>query len=381
MEAIPSISPLLFFFDEVIMREVMSEIDAWREAGKHIGLATNVRRNGMTLRPLGAKMAMTTGMEISGSVTGGCVESAVYEEAQSVIKTGQPKLLHFGVSGEVKPWDIGLTCGTSLDIFVESLDSPIWDELYPYIKTCVEKNKRAAIVTAVTGTTIGRKLMVWPDGGMIGSLGSPTLNNTIKDWALNQMPAGESTCSEFPLEDEIMDVFMDILEPMPRLIVVGASHLAIPLVAMGKVMGFKTIVVDPRKAFATKERFPDVDELITEWPSTALEGLDLDEASYVAVISHDDKLDNPALAVALTRPSRFVGVLGTRKRIPWRMEELKKMGVNEEQLTKLHAPIGQPLGATLPEEIAVSILSEMVAVRHGIGDRVRLPVELTAVAA
>ena len=363
------------------MRDVISEIDAWRKERKQVGLATNVRRDGMTLRPLGAKMAVTTTMEITGSVTGGCVESAVYEEAQSVIKTRQPKLLHFGVSGEVNPWDIGLTCGTSLDIFVESLDTPIWDELYPYVKNCVDRNKSVSILTAITGANIGKKLMVWPDGGMKGSLGSPALNTIGRDWAIKQMPAGESSSMGFPLEDEIMDVFLDILEPMPRLIVVGASHLAIPLVAMGKVMGFKTVVIDPRKAFATRERFPDVDELITEWPSIALEQLDLDESSYVAVISHDDKLDNPALAAALMSSARYVGVLGTRKRVPWRMEELKKMGVSDAQLPRLHAPIGQPLGATLPEEIAVSILSEMVAVRHGIGDRVNLPVELTAVTA
>jgi xanthine dehydrogenase accessory factor len=134
---------------------------------------------------------------------------------------------------------------------------------------------------------------------------------------------------------------------------------------MAKVMGFHTIVVDPREAFATDDRFPHVDELIKEWPSKALEALNLDEASYVTVISHDDKLDNPALAVALKKPTRYVGVLGTRKNIARRHEALREMGVKEEQLKKLHAPIGLPVGAILPEEIAVSILAEVVKTRHG----------------
>ena len=175
----------------------------------------------------------------------------------------------------------------------------------------------------------------------------------------------DTSWAQFRLGSEPVEVFVDILVPDPRLIVIGAGHIAIPLVGLGKEMGYRTIVIDPREAFATQERFPNVDELIVEWPSTALEKMNLNESCYVAAISHDEKLDNPALATALTSPTRYVGVLGTRKNIAKRLTALRELGVNDQQLTKLHAPIGLPLGAVLPEEIALSILSEMVAVRHG----------------
>ena len=340
------------------MREIISEIETWREAGKSIAIATNVKRQGLSLRPLGAKMAVTQTMEIAGSVTGGCLESAVYEEAQTVIQSRQPKLLHYGVTGEQKPWDIGLTCGSSLDIFVESFESPAWKELYPAMIACLNKSQLAAVVTIISGPGLGNKIMVWPDGHILGDLGNASLNEVVSQWAKDQMVNNPDTSwAQFRLGSEPVEVFVDILVPDPRLIVIGAGHIAIPLVGLGKEMGYRTIVIDPREAFATQERFPNVDELIVEWPSTALEKMNLNESCYVAAISHDEKLDNPALATALTSPTRYVGVLGTRKNIAKRLTALRELGVNDQQLTKLHAPIGLPLGAVLPEEIALSILS------------------------
>jgi xanthine dehydrogenase accessory factor len=149
------------------------------------------------------------------------------------------------------------------------------------------------------------------------------------------------------------------------MVVIGAVHIASPLVTLAKALGYQTIVIDPREAFATRERFPHVDELLTEWPSEALEKLRPDEGTYIAVISHDEKLDNPAIAVALKSPARYVGVLGTRKNIGKRLAVLREMGVSEAQLGRLRAPIGLNLGAVLPDEIALSILAEMVSAKHG----------------
>lgn len=348
------------------MREVFAEIEAWNKAGKQVAIATNVKRNGMSLRPLGAKMAMTTAMEIAGSVTGGCIEGAVYEEGQNVINTLKPKLLHYGVTGNEKPWDIGLACGTSLDVFVESMSSPAWQVIYPAVRTCMDENQMAAIATIIQGPGAGSKLMVWPDGRTLGDLNSTCLNEEVKTWAQQQMSKQEDSWSDFPLGEEKVETFVDILEPKPRLIIIGAGHIAISLVSLAKILGFKTIVIDPREAFANRERFPHADELIKEWPVPALDKLQLDESCYVAVISHDEKLDNPALAVALARPTRYVGVLGTRKNIDKRRAALREMGVTEEQLRKLRAPIGIHLGAILPDEIALSILSEMVSAKHGL---------------
>jgi xanthine dehydrogenase accessory factor len=346
------------------MRDVLADVDVWRKAGKPVVIATNVKRKGMSLRPLGAKMALTPMLDITGSVTGGCVETAIIEESRDVLKTNGAKLLHYGLQSDQKPWEIGLSCGSSLDIFLESLDSPAWQQVYPAVKSSLDGNRLAAVSTVISGPGTGRKLMVWPDGSSLGDLGDPTLNRQVTDWMLRQMADQDTTWEEFKVGEETAEVFIDVLVPRARLIIVGASHIAIPLVSMAKVMGYHTIVIDPREAFATAERFPHVDELIKEWPSKSMEALQLDEASYVTVISHDDKLDNPALAVALKSPARYVGVLGTRKNIERRHEALREMGVTDEQLEKLHAPIGIPVGAILPEEIAVSILAEVVKTRH-----------------
>ncbi|MEA5079259.1 MAG: XdhC family protein [Anaerolineaceae bacterium] len=347
------------------MREVLTEIEKWQQEGKQVAIATNVKRAGMSLRPLGAKMAATPKMEIAGSVTGGCLEGAVYEEAQQVLKTGQSKLLHYGVSGDQKPWDIGLTCGSSLDIFVESLQTPAWKALLPMVEKCLHENTLAAVVTVISGKGVGNKMLVYADGSRVSTLGHEHLNESVLLWVKEQLDLQESNWKHFESEGEQVEVFVDVLVPELRLIVIGAGHIAIPLLAMAKAMGFRTVLIDPREAFATPERFPDVDELIKEWPSTALAKMPLDASTYVAAISHDEKLDNPALALALQANTRYVGVLGTRKNIGKRLLELKELGVSDEQLVKLRAPIGVPLGAILPEEIAVSILAEMTEARHG----------------
>ena len=293
------------------MREVFAEIEAWRREGRSIALATNVKKDGVLLRPLGAKMAMTTSQEIAGSVTGGCIEGVVYEEAQAVIKSSVPKLLHYRATSEEIPWEVGLSCGGSLDVFVESLDSPQWRAVYPLLKNCLDENRLVAIATIIAGAGLGNKILIWPDGQAFGSLGEATLDADVVHWAQRQMRVQETGWRSFGA----VDVFVDVLPPPSRMIVVGAVHIAIPLVTLAKTLGYHTIVIDPREAFATRERFPHVDELITEWPSEALEKLRPDESTYVVVISHDEKLDNPALKVALTYPARYVGVLGTRKNL------------------------------------------------------------------
>jgi xanthine dehydrogenase accessory factor len=346
------------------MREVFAEIEVWRKEGKPVAIATNVRKEGASLRPLGAKMAMTTSQEIAGSVTGGCIEGVVYEKAQAVIKSGVPKLLHYGITNEETPWEVGLSCGGSLDVFVESLDSPQWRALYPTLKNCLDQNQSVAVGTVIAGEGLGNKTLIWPDGRMLGSLGAAMLDADVVIWAQGQMRVQESDWKNFGA----VDVFVDVLPPPSRMIVIGAVHIAIPLVTLAKTLGYHTIVIDPREAFATRERFPAsrVDELINEWPSDALEKLRPDESTYVVVISHDEKLDNPALAVALKSSARYVGVLGTRKNLGKRFAALRELGVTDEQLARLQAPIGMRLGAVSPEEIALSILAAMVAAQHGV---------------
>jgi xanthine dehydrogenase accessory factor len=351
------------------MREVLAEIEAWRKEGKPVAIATNVKKDGSSLRPLGAKMAMTTTQEIAGSVTGGCIEGAVYEEAQDVIKNGAPKLLHYGIVSEDMPWEIGLTCGSSLEVFIETLDSPAWQMIYPALKSCLEQNQLVAVATVIDGPGLGNKLMLWPNGRTFGSLGNTMLDGQTCKWMQKQITTQEIGWTTFNVSAHHVaqvDVFVDIFAPVSRMVVIGAVHIAIPLVTLAKALGYHTIVIDPREAFATHERFPQVDELVIDWPSDALERLHPDEGTYIAVLSHDEKLDNPALAVALKSPARYVGVLGTRKKIPQRFAALRELGVTDEQLDKLRAPIGMNLGAVLPDEIALSILAEMVTAKHGL---------------
>jgi len=350
------------------MREVFNEIEAWRKQDKPVAIATNVKKDGSSLRPLGAKMAMTDLQEIAGSVTGGCIEGVVYEEAQAVLKSGAPKLLHYQVMNEDAPWEIGLSCGGSLDVFVETLDSPAWREIYPALKICIEENQLAVVATVIAGSGLGNKLMMWADGRTLGSLGGAALDEQACAWLKKQMDAQESGWTSFHVAAhhvEHVDVFADVFAPLSRMIVVGAVHIAIPLVTLAKALGYHTIVVDPRETFATRERFPHVDELIVAWPSDALEKLRPDEGTYIAVLSHDEKLDNPALKVALARPARYVGVLGTSKNIGKRLAALRELGSTEDELSRLQAPIGMRLGAVSPEEIALSILAAMVAAKHG----------------
>lgn len=351
------------------MREVFTEIEAWRKEKKPVAIATNVKKDGASLRPLGAKMAMTPSQEIAGSVTGGCIEGVVYEEAQAVMKSGTPKLMHFGLAHEDMPWEVGLTCGSSLDVFIETMESEAWREIYPAMKTCIEKNELAVVATVIAGSGMGNKLMLWSDGRTLGSLGSAALDEQAQVWLKERMDKQESGWTSFSgaaHHVEHVDVFADVFAPASRMVVIGAVHIAIPLVTLAKTLGYHTVVIDPREAFATRERFPHVDELIVEWTSDALEKLHPDEGTYIAVLSHDEKLDNPALAVALKSPARYVGVLGTRKKIPQRFAALRELGVTDEQLSHLRTPIGMDLKAVSPEEIALSILAEMVSAKHGV---------------
>lgn len=346
------------------MREIFKELELWNAAGKPIAIATNVKKQGASLRPLGAKMAMTPQQEIAGSVTGGCIEGVVFEEAQAVMNSGEPKLIHYGVVSNETPWEVGLSCGGTLDVFIESFASPAWQAVYPTFKNCLLANRCTAIATIISGPDTGSKLLISSDGSSAGGFSSIALENEVRQWINLQMDRQESSWQEFVINGERYEVFADILVPISRLFIIGAAHIAIPLVTLAKELGFSTIVIDPRAAFATTERFPHADQLLVEWPTQALERLNLDEGSYVAALSHDEKIDNPALRVALASPARYVGVLGARKNVPLRLQALREMGLTDAQLARLHAPIGIPIGAELPEEIALAVLAEIIAAKR-----------------
>lgn len=239
--------------------------------------------------------------------------------------------------------------------------------VYESLKRSLDNQELVALATVVAGAGLGRKLLVWPDGRTEGDLGAGGLNEQIVRHSADLLADQRSGRVSLDVAGEPVDVFVDVHPPPPKLIVVGAVHIAIPLVAFGKELGFRTSVVDARSAFATEERFAHADELILKWPAKALAEMDVNAASYVVVLTHDEKLDNPALKTALESPARYVGALGSTRTHAKRVEKLKAEGVTDEQLARIHAPIGLNLGARRPEEIAVSIMAEIVAVSHGIG--------------
>lgn len=241
------------------------------------------------------------------------------------------------------------------------------DTLYRELTKALQSDELIAQVTVISGKYIGEKMLLWPDGRQMGSLGAADLETQIIQESKALFQQQETRKLELRLGDEITLVFLEVFPPSPRLIVVGAVHIAIPLTDLGKTMGFRTIVVDARSAFATRERFPNADEMIVGWPSEVLESLHLDEGAYIAILSHDAKFDIPALQVAVESRARYVGVMASKNTYSVLSEALRENGVSDALLRKVHTPIGiKKLGARGPEGIAFSIMAEMIAEMRGV---------------
>ncbi|HNR02300.1 MAG TPA: XdhC family protein [Anaerolineaceae bacterium] len=344
------------------MRDIWKIVKKWQSADQRVALATVIKVSGSSLRPEGSKLVISSAGAIHGSVTGGCVEGAVFEEAGEVLKTGTPRLLSYGVTNE-QAWDVGLSCGGAVEIFVETMANPAWSAILPAMERNLAENRLAALLTVVRGEGTGSKILVQADGTVYGSLGNLDLDRQ----AINGLP--DNWATHTPMQIELKNgliVFADFIVPPPRLIIIGASHIAIPLVSLAKTLEYRTIVVDARSAFATRERFPHADELIVGWPSEVLQQLKPDAATCVVALSHDDKLDNPALLYAITSEARYIGALGSRTTNAKRLEALREEGAKEEELKRIHAPVGLKIGARQPAEIALSIMAEIVATAHNI---------------
>jgi len=341
------------------MRDILEDVTRWTEQGKAIALATVVQTWGSSPRQEGAKMAISEGGEIAGSVSGGCVESAVAETGLQVLKSGLPQLVHFGVADETA-WSVGLACGGSLDVFVERLDP----KQFNFLRELLINEEPAASVTVVSGPegTLGQKLTLNLDdpSARYGSLNSGSDEQTA------ELAHQVTEPSLLDLEAEGVQAFIDLMLPPPTLIVVGGNQIAITLSSLAKTMDMRTVIVDPRRAFATEERFPDVDQLLQTWPAEAFETVPLTETTAVVMLTHDPKIDQPALELALTSPAFYIGALGSKRTQAKRRERLSERGLTEAELDRLHGPVGLKLGADTPDEIALSIMAEIVATRHSV---------------
>ena len=336
------------------MRDILSDIESWRAEGRPVAVATVVETWGSAPRPAGGKMALTADGRIAGSVSGGCVENAVVEAGRKTLESGKPQLLHYGVSDDTA-WTVGLACGGSLDVFVERLDPALFAPVGDALRT----ETPVAVATVIRGPEgeLGRKLAVFEDGRVVGSIDDAALSE-----ARSALAAGGSR--RIPSDNPSREIFVDVLRPSPRLIIVGGVHIAVALVTLAKALGFRTILVDPREAFGNAKRFPHADEIVNDWPDAALRRLAPDSSTAVAVLTHDPKLDDPALLAALPGRAFYVGALGSKRTQEKRRTRLTEAGLAPDALARLHGPIGLPLGGRSPEEIAIAILAEIVATRN-----------------
>jgi xanthine dehydrogenase accessory factor len=241
-------------------------------------------------------------------------------------------------------------------------------ELYAELKDLLSQEKGVALATVVSGTShLGAKMLVFPNKSTHGTLGLAALDSIVAEDAERAIWNGDALTRTYNVgeQNEAFDVFIEGFPPPPTLIIVGAGHIAIPLTTFAKTLNYRVIVIDARAAFATPERFPHADELIIEWPDEVLEKMDLNPSTSVAVLTHDPKFDEPTLQVILKHRPGYIGAIGSRKTSEERAERLKKQGITDEQLRRIHGPIGLNIGATSPEEIALAIMAEIVATRHG----------------
>ncbi|MFQ5790443.1 MAG: XdhC family protein [Acidobacteriota bacterium] len=344
------------------MRDLLPDVDRWLEEGREVALATVIRSWGSSPRGPGAKMALTKDARISGSVSGGCVEGAVMEAGQEVLQTGRPRLLHFGVTDEIA-WTVGLSCGGEIEVFVKRLES----EPYRHLRRALSEERSAATVFVVAGPAelLGREIVVQDGQAVFGELGRRLDDEAMKE-ACTALAEGRPRRSRLGAEsEETIEIFVDVELPPPTLVVVGGVHIAVALASLAKTLGYRTVVVDPRGVFGAEERFPHADRLVQEWPEEGLQQVELNRSTAVAALTHDPKLDDPALRIALRSPAFYVGALGSRKTQERRRRRLLERGLTEDQLARLWAPIGLDIGSRSPEEIALAVMAQVVAVRNG----------------
>ncbi|GAA1649423.1 XdhC family protein [Georgenia ruanii] len=348
------------------MRDILESIRSWTEP---FAVATVVRTWKSSPRGPGASMAVNAAGEAVGSVSGGCVEGAVYEVCGEVLEAGRPQVVRYGVSDN-DAFEVGLTCGGTIELFVQRVDPAAPDHLADLLPA-VDAERPAALATIVDaqdGNLVGRHLLL-VDGVARGGTGDERLDAALVDAAAGLLEHGRNQMVHLGSHGERrmdeLSVFVESFAPAPRMIVFGAIDFAAAVARMGSFLGYHVTVCDARPVFATRARFPDVDEIVVQWPHEYLRSVAVDERTVLCVLTHDPKFDIPLLVEALNGPAAYIGVMGSRRTHVERNAQLLERGITEEQLARLSSPIGLDLGAHTPEETAVSIAGEIIALRWG----------------
>lgn len=349
------------------MLDIAEELHRWVEQGREFAVATVVAVGGSAPRQPGAALAVDSDGTAIGSVSGGCVEGAVYELCQQALEDGRTVVERFGYSDE-DAFAVGLTCGGIIDILV----TPVRGGVYPAALAAAVSGEAAALARIVEGPEdlLGQALLVRPDGSYEGGLGGhPELDRTAAAEARAMLDGGRTGNVEIGEDGsrcgQPLTLLVESSVPAPRMIVFGAIDFASALVRVGKFLGYHVTVCDARPVFATKLRFPEADEIVVDWPHRYLESTEVDGRTVLCVLTHDAKFDVPLLQTALKLPVAYIGAMGSRRTHEDRNKRLREVGVTELELARLRSPIGLDLGARTPEETALSIGAEIVANRRG----------------
>ena len=306
------------------MREIADELREWRAAGERVAIATVTETWGSSPRPLGSKMLVTASGRMAGSVSNGCIEGEVFEQAQEVLASGRAKQVEYGVANDVA-FEVGLACGGHIEVFIQP---------------ATEVHDRALELLAAE-----RPFLLRTDLGHGRA-------EIVEEAPASELPRREGDRFEEPF-----------LRPS-HMVIIGAIHIAIPLHRLAKVMGYRVTIVDARAQFATRERFPEADEILVSWPDEALAGMTIDRSTAVVILTHDPKFDMPALRAVLPTDAGYIGAIGSRKTNENRFEALGEEGFTRQQLLRVHGPIGLDLGGRGAEETALGIMAEVIAVRY-----------------
>lgn len=347
------------------MRDILPDISRWTGP---VAVATVVSTWGSAPRQVGAKLAMTPDNALTGSVSGGCIEGAVFEEGMLVLADGRPRLLKYGVADETAFEAVGLACGGSIEVFVE----PLTAQLLAFWRQAAERDGVSTTVTIVDGALelVGCKLLLSDDGSVAMNCADERYNAVAPELlSLGRIAQREGRTGRVTLAAGGV-AFVETFLPVPQLVLIGAVHIALTLTTLAHALGFQVVVVDPRAAFGNNTRFPMADgrtRLIAAYPAQAFEQLHITGATAIVTLTHDSKFDDPALALALVSPAFYVGALGGRVTREKRRERLFKKGLTVAEVDRLRAPVGLEIGAISPEEIALATLAQIVAARNGKG--------------
>ncbi len=331
------------------LRDVLPTLEGWVRDGRRVVVCTVVRTERSAPRLPGSVMAVSDTGEVAGSVTGGCVESALYAQTEEVMAGGPPRLATFGIVDD-EAFEVGLPCGGTVHVFIEMLEPAI----LAGVSDAVRADRPVAYVTTVAGPRTGNARLVAPGA----DADDPVANAARPLLALGE--SGVVTVGD-------QEIFVSALVPRPAMYIFGAIDFASALATVGRFLGYRVTVCDPRALFITPARFPDADELVTEWPHEFLAHAPVDARTAICVLTHDEKFDVPALLAALRTPARFIGAMGSRRTTDRRAARLVEEGVDEADLARIHAPIGVQIGSRTPEEVAIAIGAQIVAVVNRVG--------------